>query len=177
MWSVLFRSRTKLNRAISFIFGSLIRKKGVLELPEIFNKLVINKPLVRLLLAGRDVIDIKTGRSTKELMLEKFSPFAATKVEWLDNLPYEKILDQIAKALVTSDIGWAKEVMTDGETGFTIDPKDHQLYAERICQLLMDPALAKKMGTAARERVVERFSTEVVVKRNIEFYEGVVNRE
>jgi glycosyltransferase involved in cell wall biosynthesis len=182
-------------------FGSLIRKKGVLELPEIFNKLVINKPLVRLLLAGRDVIDIKTGRSTKELMLEKFSPFAATKVEWLDNLPYEKILDQIAKAhvvvlpsfaealpmtwieamamekaLVTSDIGWAKELMIYGVTGYTVDPENHQLYAERILQLLMDPVLAKKMGTAARERVMKKFSTEVVVEENIRFYEGVVNR-
>ncbi len=181
-------------------FGTLIRKKGVLELPEIFNKLVENLPLVHFLFAGRDVLDIKTGRSTRELMLEKFSPAATNKLVWLDNLPYEKILEQIAKAhvvvlpsfaealpmtwieamamekaLVTSDIGWAKEVMVDGETGFTVDPKDHQLYAERILQLLMDPVLAKKMGKAAREQVVAKFSTEVVVERNIEYFRKVVS--
>ncbi len=177
-------------------FGTLIRKKGVLELPEIFSRLVKEMPNARFLFAGRDVVDIKTGRSTRELMLEKFSPVAKNHLVWLDNLPYEKILQQIAKAhvvvlpsfaealpmtwieamamekaLVTSDIGWAKEVMIDGETGFTVDPKDHQLYAERILQLLMDPALAKKMGKAARERVVAKFSTEVVVEQNIRFYE------
>ncbi len=63
--------------------------------------------------------------------------------------------------------------MVDGVTGFTVDPKDHQLYAERILQLLMDPALAKKMGKAARERVVTKFSTEMVVERNIEYYEEI----
>lgn len=82
---------------------------------------------------------------------------------WLEAMAMEK-------ALVTSDIGWAKEVMIDGKTGFTVNPKNHQEYADRILQLLMHPALAKKMGTAARERVVAKFSTEVVVERNIEFY-------
>ncbi len=183
-------------------FGTLIRKKGVLELPEIFNRLVKEMPLVHFLFAGRDVIDIKTGRSTKELMLEKFSPAAANKLVWLDNLPYEEILEQIAKAhvvvlpsfaealpmtwieamamekaLVTSDIGWAKEVMLDGVTGFTVDPKDHQLYAERILQLLNDSALAKKMGKEARERVVAKFSSEVVVERNIEYFRKVVSNQ
>ncbi len=181
-------------------FGSLIRKKGVLELPEIFNRLVKEMPQVHFLFAGRDVMDIKTGRSTKELMLEKFSPYAKNKLVWLDNLPYEEILEQIAKAhvvvlpsfaealpmtwieamamekaLVTSDIGWAKEVMIDGETGFTVDPKDHQFYAERILQLLNDSALAKKMGKAARERVLAKFSSEVVVERNIEYFRKVVS--
>ena len=183
-------------------FGTLIRKKGVLELPEIFNRLVKEMPQARFLFAGRDVIDIKTGRSTKELMLEKFSPAAANKLVWLDNQPYEKILEQIAKAhvvvlpsfaealpmtwieamamekaMVTSDIGWAKEVMIDGATGFTVDPKDHELYAERILQLLNDTKLAEKMGKAARERVIEKFSTEVVVDRNIEYFRKVVSNQ
>ncbi len=81
-------------------FGTLIRKKGVLELPEIFNLLVKEKPQVHFLFAGRDVMDIKTGRSTKELMLEKFSHAAANQLVWLDNLPYEEILEQIANAHV-----------------------------------------------------------------------------
>ncbi|MGM1056442.1 MAG: glycosyltransferase family 4 protein [Bacteroidota bacterium] len=177
-------------------FGTLIRKKGVLELPEIFNRLVKEMSQAHLLFAGRDVMDIKTRISTKELMLEKFSPAATKQLVWLDNLPYEEILEQIAKAhvvvlpsfaetlpmtwieamamekaLVTSDIGWAKEVMIDGVTGFTVDPKDHHLYAEKILQLLNDSALAKKMGKAARERVLAKFSTEVVVEENIRFYE------
>jgi glycosyltransferase involved in cell wall biosynthesis len=89
---------------------------------------------------------------------------------WLEAMAMEK-------ALVTSDIGWAKEVMINSLTGFTVDPKDHQKYAAKVLQLLNDPALALKMGKAAREQVVARFSSEVVVRRNIEFYEGIVERQ
>lgn len=182
-------------------FGSVIRKKGVLELAEIFNKIIKIKPEAKLIIAGKDVQDHKTGKSTKHLMMELFTTEASKNTIWTGPLPYDEILEQIAKAnvvvlpsfaealpmtwleamamekaLVTSDIGWAKEVMIDGKTGFTVDPKDHQEYADRILQLLMDPALAIKMGTSARERVVAKFSTEVVVERNIEFYKRVIEK-
>src|SRR5690606_30929202 len=174
------------NQGTILYFGSLIRKKGVLELPEIFNRLVQENSTLKLKIAGRDVFDKITGRSTKELMLEKFSAAAAAKVIWLGNLQHEAIFGEVAqshvvvlpsfaealpmtwreamameKALVTSDIGWAKEVMVDGVTGFTVDPKDHRLYAERILQLINDPELAAKMGKAAREKVVKELSAEV----------------
>jgi len=180
-------------------FGSIIRKKGVLELAAIFNLIIAKKPGARLLFAGKDVKDHTTGSSTKQLILDKLSPTAKINTEWLGVLPYEKVLTQIAtanvvvlpsfaealpmtwleamameKALVTSDIGWAKEVMMDGLTGFTVDPKDHQKYAGKVLQLLNDPALALKMGKAAREQVVAKFSSKVVVSRNIGFYEKVV---
>ena len=189
----------KFEQETVFYFGSIIRKKGVLELPEIFNILVKENPLIELKFAGRDVTDKLTGRSTKALMLEKFSDVAVAKVVWLGNLKYEEVMEEIAraqvvvlpsfaealpmtwieamsmeKALVTSDIGWAKEVMIDGETGFTVDPKNHQEYASKILQLLMEPTLAKKMGKAARERVLKKFSNEVVVEENIRFYEKVI---
>ncbi|MGM1056451.1 MAG: hypothetical protein ACQEWG_11250 [Bacteroidota bacterium] len=51
------------------------------------------------------------------------------------------------------------------------------MYAEFILQLLNDSALAKKIGKAAREQVVARFSTEVVVERNMEYFSKVVSNE
>lgn len=182
-------------------FGSVIRKKGVLELAEIFN--IINKknPNARLIMAGRDVPDIQTGKSTRSLFEEILNEESHENVSWLGSLPYEKIKVQITKAavivlpsfaealpmtwleamaiekaLITSDIGWANEVMTDGKTGYTVDPKDHQLYAERTLQLLLDPALSARMGKAARKQIMEKFSTEVVVEENIRFYESVISR-
>jgi len=183
-------------------FGSIIRKKGVLELAAIFNLIVAKKPGAMLLFAGKDIKDHLTGSSTKQLILEQLSPAAKENTEWLGMLPYEKVLAQIAtanvvvlpsfaealpmtwleamameKALVTSDIGWAKEVMINGLTGFTVDPKEHQKYAAKVLQLLNDPALALKLGKAAREQVVAKFSSEVVVERNIEFYKKIVKSE
>src|SRR5690606_36122078 len=54
-------------------FGTLIRKKGVLELAGIFNHIVLQEPHARLLLIGRDVIDNKKGESTLRLFREKLS--------------------------------------------------------------------------------------------------------
>jgi len=180
-------------------FGSIIRKKGVLDLAAIFNLIVAKKPGAWLLFSGKDVKDHSTGSSTKQLILDKLSPAAKENITWLGVLPYDKVLAQIAaanvvvlpsfaealpmtwleamameKALVTSDIGWAKEVMLNGLTGFTVDPKEHQEYAGKVLQLLNDPALTLKLGKAAREQVVAKFSSEVVVERNIGFYEKVV---
>ncbi|MGB7843726.1 MAG: glycosyltransferase family 4 protein [Salinimicrobium sp.] len=180
-------------------FGSIIRKKGVLELAEIFNLVVVKNPEACLIMAGKDVIDIQTGKSTKKLMQDKLSSEALKRLSWLGKLPYEQIQEEIAKAnvvvlpsfaealpmtwieamamekaLITSDIGWAKEVMVDGETGFTVDPKNHEAYAEKILLLLKDAKLSRQIGKAARERVLERFSTEVVVEQNIRFYKEVV---
>jgi len=182
-------------------FGSIIRKKGVLELADIFNLIVAKNPGARLLFAGKDVKDHTTGRSTKQLILDKLSPAAKENTEWLGVLPYEKVLAQIStanvvvlpsfaealpmtwleamameKALVTSDVGWAKEVMINGLTGFTVDPIDHTAYAEKILFLLNNPEKAIKMGKSAREQVITKFSTRVLVERNIEFYKKILNR-
>lgn len=182
-------------------FGSIVRKKGVLELPEIFNRVLREKPASHLIIAGKDVLDQRTGRSTRKLMEEKFSREASEKVTFLGELPYGQIREQIAKAdvvvlpsfaealpmtwieamamekaMVTSNIGWAKEVIFDAKTGFTVDPKDHIAYSEKILQLLKDPELAAKMGKAARKRVLEKFSTDVVVEQNIGVYEKIADR-
>lgn len=180
-------------------FGTIIRKKGLLELAGIFNEVVKQKPEAELFIAGKDVVDVFTRKSTKELMLEIFTPEAAKQVKWLGVLAYEDVLEQIAeahvillpsfaealpmtwleamameKALVTSDIGWAKEVMIDGKTGFTENPKDHLAYAAKVLKLLNDPKLSAAMGKAARKQVLEKFSTEVVTKQNIQFYKKII---
>jgi glycosyltransferase involved in cell wall biosynthesis len=64
--------------------------------------------------------------------------------------------------------------MLNGVTGFTEDPKDHKAYAEKILYLLDNPYEAAIMGKAARDRVKKKFSTQVVVKRNLAFYKKVV---
>ena len=182
-------------------FGSLIRKKGVLELAEIFNKVVEQKSEVELLLLGKDVKDIFENRSTLELFCEKLTPEAKGQVRHIPGVAYEKIREYIAsaavvvlpsfaealpmtwleamameKALVTSNIGWAEEVIIDGKTGYTEDPTNHLAYAEKIIKLLQGPELARQMGKAAREQVLRKFSTEVVVRRNIDFYAEVVGK-
>lgn len=68
-------------------FGSIIRKKGVLELAEIFNQIADKNPQAHFLIAGRDVIDHLTKTSTKGLMLKKISRSAKKKSSMAGNPP------------------------------------------------------------------------------------------
>lgn len=180
-------------------FGTIIRKKGVLELAEIFNLIVKEKPEAELWLIGKNVVDIFDNISTRELFEKKLTPAAGQRVNFLQEVVYSKVKEHLSeaavillpsfaealpmtwleamameKALVTSNIGWAKEVMIDGETGYTLDPQDHKAYAEKVLHLMNNHDLAISMGKAARQQVISRFSTDVVVMQNIEFYKKVI---
>ncbi|MFH6999081.1 glycosyltransferase family 4 protein [Flavobacterium sp. FlaQc-57] len=191
--------KSNFNNTILY-FGSLIRKKGLLELPLIFNKVIENNPKVRLVLIGKDVSDIISGNSsTWEMMKELFSEEAKAKVSYLGSIPYSEIKNKIRdasvcvfpsfaeafpvswleamameKAIVASDIGWAKEVIIDSESGFLIDPKKHDLFASRIVQLLENPILIEEIGRKGRIRVENFFGVDKIANDNINFYKSLI---
>ncbi|OHT44595.1 glycosyltransferase family 4 protein [Flavobacterium tructae] len=186
-----------------FYFGSLIRKKGLLELPLIFNEVIENDPEAKLILVGKDVPDIISGNlSTWQMMQNLFSERAKANVSYLGSVSYSEIKKKIEqatvcvfpsfaealpvswleamamqKAIVASDIGWAREVVIDGESGFLVDPKNHSLFATKILQLLDNSMLAKVTGEKARSRVEQFFSTDKIASDNINFYKKIINPE
>jgi len=180
-------------------FGTLVRKKGVLEIAPIFNDVVSKFDEASLLLIGNDNIDIFENRSTLELLKENLSDKAKERVNYLKAIPYEQVKRFISeanvivlpsyaeafpmtwletlsmeKALVSSNIGWANELMVNGKTGFTVDPKDHQEYANRILEILNDDRLCERLGKEGRERVVGHFSSEIVTQQNLAFYKSMI---
>ena len=68
------------------------------------------------------------------------------------------------------------EQVTDG-TGTPVEPETfiHDL-AERLASLVMDEALARRMGQAARTRVEEHFSWEAIAQRTMEVSRWVLAR-
>lgn len=181
-------------------FGSLIRKKGLLELPFIFNEVVQKNPNVQLLLIGKNVPDIVTGNpSTWQMMQELFSANALPNVSYLGSVPYQEIKAHVKaaglcvfptfaealpvswieamalqKPIVASNIGWANEVIEDGVEGFLVYPKDHKKYAQRIIELLEDPEMQREFGMAARKKVELKFSTQIVAQQSLSFYKSLI---
>ncbi len=177
-------------------FGTLIRKKGLLELPHIFNEVIKKKPEAQLILVGKDSGDKKSGSpSTWQLMQPLFSKEALQCVNYLGPVPYNEIKQLIARAtvcvfpsfaealpvswieamalkkpVVASNIGWASEVIDDAESGFLAYPKDHKTFADRILQLLNDEGLQQSLGEKAREKVKNTFSIELVARQSMECY-------
>lgn len=188
------------NKNTILYFGSLIRKKGLLELPFIFNAVVAKKPEAKLILVGKDVPDIISGySSTWQMMQGLFSPAALLNVTYLGAVPYEEIKNQITRAtvcvfptfaealpvswieamaleqpIVASNIGWAAEVIDDGVNGFLVHPKDHLHYAAKIIQLMEDRDLQKEFGLAAKKKVSEKFSIEKVAQQSLVFYQSLI---
>jgi glycosyltransferase involved in cell wall biosynthesis len=177
-------------------FGSLIRKKGLLELPFIFNEVIQKNPEARLILIGKDVSDVITGNpSTWAMMQSQFTAEALRNTRYLGSVPYQEIKEHIKaasvcvfptfaealpvswieamalqKPIVASNIGWANEVIEDGVEGFLVHPKDHEHYAERILELLDNPKMQVDFGVAARKKVVATFSMEIVAQQSMSFY-------
>lgn len=183
-------------------FGTIIRKKGVLELAHIFNKVVQQAPEATLLVVGKDVIDIQEKVSTKVLFLNRLTVEAKERVQILEHVPYPQMVEMIeqahvvvlpslaeafpmawleamalGKAMVTSNIGWANEMMIDGQTGFMEAPHKHSDFANIIMCLVHDQQLAKEMGKMARQQLVAHFSKEIMGDKNIAYYYSILNKK
>ena len=195
-------SPTIYEKGLILYVGTLIRKKGVLELPAIFSKVRKDFPDAKLVLIGGDSRDIKTNSdSTWQLVQNQFTKDELDKVEYLGKIPYNEVENYIKKAnvcvyptfaetlgmvtiesmamkkaVVNSNIGWAQELIVNEESGYLVHPSDHELFANRIITLLKDESLCLKIGEQARERVEVKFDIDKIVLENIEFYKRIINQ-
>jgi glycosyltransferase involved in cell wall biosynthesis len=76
--------------------------------------------------------------------------------------------------VVASRIGGVPEVVTDGETGFLVDPGDVGGLHDRLATLLADRRLARQMGDAARAAVLDRFTWRACARRCLAAYRELV---
>lgn len=193
---VFVPSTTQQDPNLILYFGTLIRKKGCLEIPKIFNIVFESNPNAKLLLIGSDSPDIHTHTSsTWSLMKTMFNEKPLAHVTYLGRKPYHEIKDYInqarvcifpsfaealpvswieamamEKAIVASNIGWAPELIDHGKEGVLVHPNDHLEFAAAINQLLSDTTENFNLGKAARAKVLSKFSnTQIVLKHNL-FY-------
>ena len=183
-------------------FGGIIRKKGLLEIPLYFNKIIKEIPNCQLVLIGKDMPDKKTGNtSTLSMMQSVFSNAAMSNVVFLGSIPHQEIKEHIKeatvcifpsfaealpvswleamaleKAVVASDIGWSNEIIDNGVNGFKVDPKKHDVFADHIIELLQNDELRKKIESNAREKMVSEFATSVTALKTLEFYNQIIKK-
>ena len=69
-----------------------------------------------------------------------------------------------------------KDIIRDGIEGFLVPPGDEAMLAERICQLIEDENLRRRMGVAAQERAKE-FSLEKVIPMWTSLFEELVKEK
>lgn len=66
------------------------------------------------------------------------------------------------RAVVATRCGGPEGLIEDGRTGFLVDVDDHLALADRLRQLIASPELRQRLGAAAREEALTRFSPAAV---------------
>lgn len=190
----------RFEKGLVLYIGTIIRKKGVFELPDIFHKVRKQFPKAQLVLIGGDSGDVATGNnSTWELVKQQFSEQDLEQVSYLGKIPYSEVQDYIKKAnvcvfptyaetlgmvtiesmamkkaVVNSNIGWAQELMEDGKSGFLVYPSQHDVFSQQIVTLLNDDVLCESIGNEACRFVTNRFDIQYIVDQNIQFYKELL---
>lgn len=190
----------RFEKGLILYIGTIIRKKGVFELPEILHKVRNQFPEAQLVLIGGDSGDVATGNnSTWELVKQQFLEQDLEQVSYLGKIPYAEVQEYIKKAnvcvfptyaetlgmvtiesmamkkvVVNSNIGWAKELMEDGKSGFLVHPANHEEFAQKICTILSDIDCNAKMGNEARLYVEAHFDITKKVAENINYYQHFI---
>ena len=92
----------------------------------------------------------------------------AMPIAWLEGMA-------TGKALVVSKTGPGPEVVDDGVTGLLCDPRDPDSIAEQIIRLLNDAPLRCRLGSAARQAAVQRYSLDKIVEQNLAYYRSLAD--
>lgn len=82
----------------------------------------------------------------------------------------------LGKPVIATRVGGVHIIVRDGETGLLVPPSDSGQLAERILELLNEPARARQIGEAARQEVELEFGVRKMVSTTAALYRDVVEK-
>jgi glycosyltransferase involved in cell wall biosynthesis len=78
-----------------------------------------------------------------------------------------------AKPVIGCDIPAVAEVISDGVDGYLVSQAPEDI-AEKICELLLNPSQAERMGLAGKQKVELRFTWEQLAKKTEAAYQKII---
>jgi glycosyltransferase involved in cell wall biosynthesis len=178
--------------------GTVCEKKGIRQLVQALGSIADEVSTARLIVAGPDSIDRRDGQSFTAKVRALVRPDLIDRVEFVGTVDRAELgallaraevcvypshmeampvawLEAMAsgKALVGGDVGPAREVVVDGDSGLLCDPRDPQAIARAVLRVLGDDTLRATLEAGARRRTLEHFSLDRVTGENLALYERV----
>lgn len=166
--------------------AALTQEKGHKYLIDAAALVVRDVPDARFVILGEGDLRQTLERQVKELHLDKHVVLPGFRADILSFIKsfdifvmsslFEglgtSLLDAMAlsKPAVASDTGGIPEVVSHGETGLLVPPRDARELAAAIVNLLKDPGRRERMGRAGLERVKRLFSADTMVERTLGVY-------
>src|SRR5438105_7122327 len=78
------------------------------------------------------------------------------------------------KACVATDIPGSRDLVEHEKDGLLIPPEDHKALARALQQLVASPGLRRRLGVAARQRVLDQFTIEKEVATHEALYREIL---
>jgi glycosyltransferase involved in cell wall biosynthesis len=169
--------------------AALTQEKGHKYLIEAAALVVREVPDARFVVLGEGELRPSLERQVKDLHLDKhvlLPGFRADVLSFIKSFDVfvmsslfeglgTSLLDAMAlsKATVASDTGGIPEVVSHGETGLLVPPRDSKALAAAIANLLKDEDKRQRMGRAGLERVKRLFTAEQMVEQTLGVYRNL----
>ena len=180
------RAALKLGPPVVGAVSRLHRQKGVIPLLRAVPDILKMRPEAKIVLVGggplegdvrrfaaragldRHVLILGERPDARDL-LSLFDVFVLPSL-W-EGLPLVLIeAASLGKPIVASAIDGVREVLRDGETGLLVPPGKPRPLAAAVVRLLEDPALAARLGAAARLEIPSRFTLEKMIGETQNLY-------
>jgi glycosyltransferase involved in cell wall biosynthesis len=168
--------------------GRLERDKGYDTVIEAFGRL--GEPAPRLLIIG-------TGSELRQLEETARKAGVAEQVVFLGSRPREQVVSYLAAAdlflfpterdeaaplvpleamasglpVLATNVGGGAEVIESGKSGLLLPPGHVGAWAEAIRSTHADDALRRRMGQAARERILGGYTIEAMTRKTLDVYD------
>lgn len=179
-------------KIILFIGRINFDEKGVGYLMKAMPEIITKVPDVRLIIIGSGPDQKKMEELIQEVGMGKYinpvgkKPFTEL-VQWICSADVFVVPSVWMEAfgqvtieamscgvpVVTTDAGASPEINMHGETGLVVPIRDSKAIADAVVKILSDDVLRKKMGEAARKRVLENYTYEVMTKKCLEIIDRV----
>lgn len=191
-----YRKDFNLNHKIIF-YGTVVDKKGVKQLPKIFNAVALQYPDAELFVVGKDTIE--NGMSLSQTIKKQVDSSFQSRFHIVGPLPYENLLQMVAecsicllpskaegmplvliegmmlqKCIVTSNIPCLKEVSTHEKDVMQCPVENVSAYVQAINRIFQDEEFARKLSSNALSSAQKIFSKDLIIKSTVEFYKCII---
>lgn len=177
----------------------LVYKKGLTYLIEAWPQVLAQHPRAALVIAGYGDLRAELERRAAELGVAASVRFpgqleraqAARYISAADVYAVPSIRDQggnidglpnallegmaAARPIVASRVAGIPDVIDHGVHGLLTPERDPPALAAAVCRLLAEPALATRLGAAARRRVTEELTWDIAAERFEQVYLRALN--
>lgn len=187
---------TGVEEIVTFVGRGMEPYRGFPQFMEAAARVLALRPRAHVVVAGSERVCYgsprEDGKSWKEHMLEVLD-LDLQRLHFTGSLPYGQYRDLLRAssvhvyltrpfvlswsfveamscgcALVASDTEPVREAVTHGQSALLCDFFRPAAFAEAICTLLDDRALAARLGAAARQTALERYDLRTLLPRHLE---------